>query len=108
MADNSITKRIIENIIIYNTSISIQYGGASMELKLGDLILERGTGLIREDQQPLLLGYFYYWSIGIVDDGDCLQRLKGLVAEVHNFHEQGKLEMVIYTLAMELKIIQEE
>ncbi|MHB1651683.1 MAG: hypothetical protein ACYCVD_04290 [Desulfitobacteriaceae bacterium] len=32
-------------------------------------------------------------------DGDCLQRLKGLAADVHDFHAEGKPDMVRYALA---------
>ncbi len=32
-------------------------------------------------------------------DGDCLQRLKGLAADAHDFYREGKLDMVRYTLA---------
>lgn len=32
-------------------------------------------------------------------DGDCLQRLKGLAADVHDFYREGKLDMVRYCLA---------
>lgn len=32
-------------------------------------------------------------------DGDCLQRLKALAADVHDFHAEGKLDMLRYALA---------
>lgn len=32
-------------------------------------------------------------------DGDCLQRLKGLAADVHDFHAESKLDMLRYALA---------
>lgn len=32
-------------------------------------------------------------------DGDCLQRLNGLAQDVHDFHAEGKLDMVRYALA---------
>lgn len=32
-------------------------------------------------------------------DGDCLERLKALAADVHDFHAEGKLDLVRYALA---------